>query len=49
LEREFGSLRQEIHEGFESITNRFDDQAARLDRHAIELRERLARLERKSA
>ncbi|MDR3703005.1 MAG: hypothetical protein P4L56_25390 [Candidatus Sulfopaludibacter sp.] len=80
LEREIGSLRQDIRDGFAAVTNRFDDQAARLDRHAglwqtgsrwsarmdawaekvdasldakdreiAELRERLLRLERKSA
>jgi hypothetical protein len=80
LEREIGSLRQEMRDGFTAVTNRFDDQSARLDRHAglwqtgsrwsarmdawaekvdgsleakdreiAELRERLLRLERKSA
>jgi hypothetical protein len=80
LEREIGSLRQEMRDGFAAVTNRFDDQATRLDRHAglwrtgsrwsarmdawaekvdgsleakdreiAELRERLLRLERKSA
>jgi peptidoglycan/xylan/chitin deacetylase (PgdA/CDA1 family) len=74
------SLEREIREGFSQVTNRFDDQAARLERHAglwqtgarwsarmdawaekvdgsleakdreiAELRERLTRLERKSA
>ena len=84
LEREIASLkqdlRQEMRDGFSAVTARFDDQAARLDRHAglwqtgsrwsarmdawaekvdgslaakdreiAELRERLLRLERKSA
>ena len=80
VERELGSLRQEIRDGFANVLKRFDDQAARLDRHAglwqtgsrwsarmdawaekvdgsleakdreiAELRERLLRLERKSA
>ena len=32
LEREIGSLRQEMRVGFSALNNRFDDQAARLDR-----------------
>jgi hypothetical protein len=34
LEREVGSLRSEMREGFARINNRFDLQAQRLDRHA---------------
>jgi DNA-binding GntR family transcriptional regulator len=34
LEREIGSLRSEMREGFARINSRFDLQAARLDRHA---------------
>lgn len=80
IRSEVGSLRQDMREGFSVLTNRFDDQAARLERHAglwqtgarwsarmdawaekvdgsleakdreiAELRERLTRLERKSA
>jgi hypothetical protein len=32
LEREFGALRQEVHERFAQLNARFDQQAARLDR-----------------
>jgi hypothetical protein len=80
LEREVGSVKSEMRDGFASVTARFDTQSARLDRQAAllqagtrwtsrmdawadkidvaleakdreiaELRERLARLERKSA
>jgi predicted RNase H-like nuclease (RuvC/YqgF family) len=34
LEREVGSLRSEMREGFARINSRFDLQAQRLDRHA---------------
>jgi hypothetical protein len=32
LEREFGSVRAELREGFADMKNRFDNQAARLNR-----------------
>ena len=34
LERDIGSLRSEVREGFTRINSRFDLQALRLDRHA---------------
>jgi hypothetical protein len=43
-EREIGNLGQTMREGFTQVTNRFDDQGARLDCWEAELRERLARL-----
>ncbi len=65
LEREIGVLKQDMHQGFSHLNDRFDTQAARLERHAslwetgarleakdrelAELRERLIKLERKSA
>lgn len=80
LEREMGTLRQDVQHGFAQLNSRFDTQATRLDRHAglwqagtrwssrmdawaekidaaleakdreiAELRERLLKLERKSA
>jgi len=34
LERDIGSLKQDMRDGFSALASRFDDQAARLDRHA---------------
>jgi hypothetical protein len=34
LEREIGSARTEMKDGFAQVTSRFDTQAARLERHA---------------
>jgi hypothetical protein len=33
LEREIGNVGQTMREGFTQVTNRFDDQGARLERH----------------